>query len=85
MILKAVSAAGYQPGEHVFVGLDCAASEFFKRESGQYSLRREGPQPGRAVDIYASYVENYPLISIEDGVRRERLGHLEEAHRSPGR
>jgi len=67
-ILQAVSAAGYQPGEHVFVGLDCAASEFFKRESGQYTFDGKDRSPDELIDIYASYVEKYPLISIEDGV-----------------
>jgi len=67
-ILQAVTAAGYKPGEHVFVGLDCAASEFFKREAGKYTFDGQDRTPDELVDIYASYVEKYPLISIEDGV-----------------
>ncbi len=67
-ILQAVTAAGYKPGEHVFVGLDCAASEFFKRETGKYTFDGQDRTPDELVDIYASYVEKYPLISIEDGV-----------------
>jgi enolase len=67
-ILQAVEAAGYKPGEHVFVGLDCAASEFFKKATGKYTFDGQDRTPDELVDIYASYVEKYPLISIEDGV-----------------
>ena len=68
MILQAIEAAGYRPGEQIALGLDCAASEFCK--DGRYHLEAEGLvlDAGEWTDILASWVDKYPLISIEDGM-----------------
>src|SRR3954470_16932108 len=68
MILQAIEAAGYRPGEQIALGLDCAASEFFK--DGRYNLDAEGQilQAGEWTDILASWCGKYPIISIEDGM-----------------
>jgi enolase len=68
MILQAIEAAGYRPGEQIALGLDCAASEFFK--DGRYSVEAEGLvlDSGEWTDILASWVDKYPIISIEDGM-----------------
>ena len=69
MILEAISAAGYTPGEHVALGLDCAASEFYK--DGQYVLEGEGGlklSAAQWTDMLATWVDKYPIISIEDGM-----------------
>jgi enolase len=68
MILQAVEAAGYRPGEQIALGLDCAASEFFK--DGRYHVEAEGLilDSGEWTDILASWVDKYPIISIEDGM-----------------
>ncbi|HEX9049769.1 MAG TPA: phosphopyruvate hydratase [Anaeromyxobacter sp.] len=69
LILKAIEAAGLKPGEQVALALDCAASEFFDRKSGKYTLEGEGKSfDGKGlVDYYASLVAKYPIVSIEDG------------------
>ena len=54
LILEAITKAGYVPGKDIFLGLDCASSEFY--EDGKYALKKQGK----------SY-DKYPLISIEDG------------------
>ena len=68
MILQAIEAAGYRPGEQIALGLDCAASEFFK--DGRYHVEAEGLilDSGEWTDILASWVDKYPIISIEDGM-----------------
>ena len=68
IILQAIEAAGYRPGEQVALGLDCAASEFFK--DGRYNVEAEGLvlDSGEWTDILASWVDKYPIISIEDGM-----------------
>ncbi len=69
LILQAIEAAGYTAGEQIAIGLDCAASEFFK--DGQYVLEGEGGLKLGAqqwTDMLASWVDKYPIISIEDGM-----------------
>ena len=68
LILEAISAAGYEPGRDVLLGLDCASSEFYK--DGKYHLTSEGVQLSSAqfTDYLANWVDKYPIISIEDGM-----------------
>jgi enolase len=68
LILEAIEKAGYAPGVQVALGLDCAASEFYK--DGQYRLEGEGLTlaPADWIDTLAGWVSKYPIISIEDGM-----------------
>ncbi len=68
VILEAIEAAGYRPGEDVALALDCASSEFF--EDGEYTLRSEGLslKAPEFADYLATWVDKYPIISIEDGM-----------------
>ena len=68
MILEAIDQAGYTAGEQIALGLDCAASEFFK--DGEYHLDGEGLKLSAAAwtDMLATWVDKYPIISIEDGM-----------------
>ncbi|MFN7726233.1 MAG: phosphopyruvate hydratase, partial [Rubrivivax sp.] len=68
MILEAIDKAGYTAGEQIAIGLDCAASEFYK--DGKYHLEGEGLQltAPEWTDILATWVDKYPIISIEDGM-----------------
>jgi len=68
LILKAIETAGYTPGQDVVLGLDCAASEFFK--NGKYILGSEKLELDSAgmVDYLATLAAKYPIISIEDGM-----------------
>jgi len=68
MILQAIENAGYTAGEQIALGLDCAASEFYK--DGLYHLSGEGLQLTSAqwTDMMATWVDKYPIISIEDGM-----------------
>ena len=68
LILKAIEVAGYTPGQDVVLGLDCAASEYFK--DGKYILASEKLELDSAgmVDYLATLAGKYPIISIEDGM-----------------
>jgi enolase len=69
LILEAIDKAGYTAGEQIALGLDCAASEFYK--DGQYVLEGEGGMKLSAAgwtDILATWVDKYPILSIEDGM-----------------
>jgi len=66
-IISAIERAGYKPGEDVFLGMDVASTEFFK--DGKYVLAGEGKSFTSAefVDLLESWVDKYPIITIEDG------------------
>ena len=69
LILQAIEAAGYTAGDQIALGLDCAASEFYK--DGHYVLEGEGGLKLTAqqwTDMLAAWVDKYPIISIEDGM-----------------
>jgi len=68
IILKAITNAGYKPGEEVFIALDVAASEFFKNDL--YTLESEGESysSGEMINYLSNLVKKYPIISIEDGL-----------------
>jgi enolase len=69
VIMEAISAAGYQPGEDVLLALDVAASELYK--DGSYTLANEAQPvktPAELVAFYEDLVNRYPIISIEDGM-----------------
>ncbi len=68
LILQAISDAGYTAGEHIVLGLDCAASEFYK--DGKYELKAEGLSltAQEWTDMLATWVDKYPIISIEDAM-----------------
>ena len=69
LILQAIEAAGYTAGDQIALGLDCAASEFYK--DGMYVLEGEGGLKLTAqqwTDMLASWCDKYPIISIEDGM-----------------
>ena len=69
LILQAIEEAGYEPGKQIALGLDCAASEFYK--DGKYQLAGEGGlalSSGDFSNLLATWCDKYPIISIEDGM-----------------
>jgi enolase len=68
LILRAIEAAGYEPGRQIALGLDCAASEFYR--DGLYRLNGEGLALPAAdfANLLATWCDKYPIISIEDGM-----------------
>jgi len=68
LLMQAIEKAGYKPGEQIALGLDCAASEFYR--DGKYVLEGEGRSLSSAelTDMWADWAARYPIISIEDGM-----------------
>ena len=68
LIVEAIEQAGYLPGPDVAIGLDCASSEFFR--DGKYHLSSEGLSltSTQFVDYLATWIDKYPILSIEDGM-----------------
>ncbi len=69
LIIEAIGEAGYKPGEQMALCLDVAASEFFDKASGKYTLKADGKQLDSAgiVGWYQELCSRYPIVSIEDG------------------
>ena len=70
-VMKAIEAAGYRPGEDVYLALDCAATEFFR--DGAYVYGGEGKTRDRAAQVayLADLVGKYPIVSVEDGMAED--------------
>ena len=69
LILRAIEQAGYEPGTQIALGLDCAASEFYK--DGKYHLAGEGGislSSQEFANLLSAWCDKYPIISIEDGM-----------------
>ncbi len=71
LILSAIEKAGYKPGEDICVAIDPASSGFY--EDGLYHLRTENRKISAAemVDMYAEWLNKYPIISLEDGLAED--------------
>ena len=88
VIMEAIVAAGYKPGEQIALAMDPAASEFYDKEKKAYVFKKGDGRvlsTDEMIDFYADLVEKYPIISIEDGLGEsdwdgwkkmtDRLGH----------
>jgi enolase len=71
VILQAIEAAGYKPGEHIALALDPASTEYYK--DGNYHLEAEKKKltPDEMIEYWAEWAKNYPIISIEDGLAED--------------
>jgi enolase len=71
VLLEAIEAAGYRPGDDIALALDPATSELF--EGGRYTLASEGRSLSSAemVDLWAEWCDKYPIVSIEDGLAED--------------
>ncbi|MBV8884480.1 MAG: phosphopyruvate hydratase [Chroococcidiopsidaceae cyanobacterium CP_BM_RX_35] len=73
LLVMAISKAGYKPGEEVALALDVAASEFYK--DGQYTYEGAAHAPTELIAYLAKLVEQYPIVSVEDGLHEEDWQH----------
>jgi len=73
VILEAIHQAGYKAGEQVAIALDPAASELYDEKTKTYNLRREGKKLNseQMVAFWKSWVDQYPIVSIEDGLAQD--------------
>ena len=73
VVLKAIESAGYKPGVDMWIALDAAASEFYSEKSKKYTFESTGDVMGSEdlVDFWKTWVNKYPIISIEDGLAED--------------
>ncbi len=71
IIIAAIKSAGWEPGKHVFLGLDVAASEFYKNGNYFFASKKQGWRADKMISIYKDWIKKYPLISIEDGLSED--------------
>jgi enolase len=74
LILESMEKAGYKAGEDLLIALDPAASEFFDTAKGRYIFKKSDKRelsPEEMVDYWASWVDKYPIVSIEDGMAED--------------
>ncbi|HEL5599774.1 TPA: phosphopyruvate hydratase [Clostridioides difficile] len=73
LIVEAITKAGYKPGEDVMLGLDVAATEMYNKETKKYVLAGEGKEltATEMVALYEDWSNNFPIITIEDGLDEE--------------
>jgi enolase len=74
IVLEAIAAAGYKPGEQVSIALDPASSEFYDKASGKYIFKKSDKSAHSSSEMAAywtSWVEKYPIVSIEDGMAED--------------
>lgn len=73
MVLKGIEAAGYKPGEDIWIALDPAASEFYNAEKKMYHFDSTGEDKStdELVEYWKTWVKKYPIISIEDGFHED--------------
>jgi len=73
LILRAIEAAGYKPGDQIALALDAASSEFYDK-SGKYIFKKSDKSARSAADmveLYAEWAKKYPIVSIEDGLAED--------------
>ncbi len=71
LMLEAVKDAGYEPGKDIAFAMDAASSEFYDEDKKRYILKRSGEgekTSDEMIELYAKWVDKYPLISLEDGL-----------------
>ena len=73
LIVDAIAKAGYEPGKDVMLGLDVAATEMYNKETKKYVLAGEGKEltAEQMVELYEDWANNFPIITIEDGLDEE--------------
>ncbi|MDU2147320.1 MAG: phosphopyruvate hydratase [Paraclostridium sordellii] len=73
LIVEAIKKAGYEPGQDVMLGLDVAATEMYNKETKKYVLAGEGKEltSEQMVELYEDWSNNFPIITIEDGLDEE--------------
>ena len=87
IVLEAIAAAGYKPGEQVSIALDPASSEFYDKASGKYVFKKSDKSAHSSAEMAAywtSWTEKYPIVSIEDGMAEDDWSGWKQLTQSVG-
>src|SRR5690348_12965800 len=74
VVMEAITKAGYKPGTQIGIALDPAASEFYDKKTGKYVFKKSDKSQRSSVDMvrfWSTWVEQYPIVSIEDGMAED--------------
>jgi enolase len=77
VVLEAITKAGYKPGTQIGIALDPASSEFYDKSTGKYVFKKSDKSQrtsDQMVKFWAKWVEQYPIVSIEDGMAEDDWG-----------
>jgi len=88
IVLEAIGAAGYKPGEQVAIALDPASSEFYDKAGGKYVFKKSDKSAHSSEEMAAywtGWVEKYPIVSIEDGMAEDDWAGWKALTNSVGR
>ncbi len=85
LIMQAIKKAGFVAGKNVFIGLDVAASEFYKNGKYYFENQKEGLTPDKLLKIYNTWISKYPLLSIEDGLAEDDWENWEKLTKQAGK
>jgi enolase len=85
VVVEAIQAAGYKPGEQVAIAIDPASTELFR--GGKYELKGEGKtlSPSQMVDLWEDWANRYPIVSLEDGMAEDDWEGWQELTRRLGK
>ncbi|MGH6859596.1 MAG: phosphopyruvate hydratase, partial [Phyllobacterium sp.] len=70
-ILESIEKAGFKPGEEIAIGLDCAATEFFKDGNYVYEGENQSRHPKAQAEYLAQLIGSYPIVTVEDGMAED--------------
>jgi enolase len=87
VILEAIEKAGYAPGREVALALDVAASELYDKAAGTYTFKKSGAGQKDAagmIELYTRWLDEYPIVSIEDGLAEDDWAGWESLTRALG-
>jgi enolase len=88
VIIEAIEKAGYKPGKDIFLGLDCAATEYYDSKKKKYNMEGEKKNPVKSgdevVEMLAGWCKKYPIITIEDGCSEDDWETWEKLTRALG-
>jgi enolase len=88
IVLEAITVAGYKPGDQVRIALDPASSEFYDKPSGKYIFKKSDKSQHSSSEMatyWTSWVEKYPIVSIEDGMAEDDWAGWKELTEKVGR
>lgn len=85
LIMQAIKKAGFIPGKNVFIGLDVAASEFYKNGKYYFENSKEALTPDKLLKIYNTWISKYPILSIEDGLAEDDWENWEKLTKQLGK
>ncbi|MFM7766556.1 MAG: phosphopyruvate hydratase [Bacteroidota bacterium] len=74
VVLKSIEAAGYRPGEDIFIAMDAASTELYDEATGKYVFKKstgDSLTSAQMVDFWKDWVSKYPIVSIEDGLAED--------------